>query len=108
MAIEAVQRSTTAKITEVSGMNYWDRLKTLILKLYSLKRRRERYSIIHSWKILHDLAPNDIAILFLLNPRLGPVAVLPKLTAIRQPINTLRDQSFSVWDQDCSTFYQRH
>ena len=93
MAIEAVQRSITAKIYEVSEMNYWDRLKAL--KLYSLQRRRERYSIIHVWKVLNLLAPNDIDIFFLPNPRLGPVAVLPKLISKRQHINTLRDQSFS-------------
>ena len=93
MAIEAVQRSITAKIYEVSDMNYWDRLK--VLNLYSLQRRRERYCIMHVWKILNDLAPNDIDMSFHLNPRLGPVAELPKLASKRQHVNTLRDQSFS-------------
>ena len=40
MSIEAVQRSVTSKIEEVSGLNYWDRLQKL--RLYSLQRRRER------------------------------------------------------------------
>ena len=93
MNIEAVQRSITAKIFEVSHLNYWDRLKAL--KLYSLQRRRERYCIIHVWKMLNDLTPNDINLSFRTNPRLGPVAELPKLISKRQHINTLRDQSFS-------------
>ena len=39
----------TYKITEVQHLNYWERLREL--KLYSLQRRRERYIIIHIWKI---------------------------------------------------------
>ena len=93
MAIEAVQRSITAKIYEVKDLNYWDRLKEL--KLYSLQRRRERYCIIHVWKILNGLAPNDIDMFFRPNARLGPVAALPNLISKRQHINTLRDLSFS-------------
>ena len=94
MAIEAVQRSITAKIKEVAHLHYWDRLKDL--KLYSLQRRRERYCIIHTWKISHFLAPNDISIKFHYNDRYGPTAVIPKLTSKRQHINTLRDHSFST------------
>ena len=93
MQIESVQRTITAKIQQVSHLNYWDRLQKL--KLYSLQRRRERYCIIHVWKILKDLAPNDIRMTFQYNPRLGPRAELPKLNAKRQHVNTLRDQSFS-------------
>ena len=93
MAIEAVQRSVTSRITEVSHLNYWDRLKSL--KLYSLQRRRERFCIIHLWKIYHGLAPNDSLISFHENLRLGPVADIPKLTSSRQHVNTLRDNSFS-------------
>ena len=93
MAIEAVQRSVTAKIRDVSELNYWDRLQNL--KLYSLQRRRERFCIIHMWKIYHGLAPNDILFSFHDNPRLGPVADIPNLVSTRQHVNTLRDNSFS-------------
>ena len=55
-AIEAIQRTFTYKITEVQHLNYWERLHEL--KLYSLKRRRERYIIIYIWKITQHMAPN--------------------------------------------------
>ena len=54
--LESIQRSFTAKIESVRNLNYWDRLKSL--KLYSLERRRERYIIIYTWKILVSLVPN--------------------------------------------------
>ena len=74
-------------------LNYWERLQKL--KLYSLQRRRERFCIIHLWKIYHSLAPNDILFSFRENARLGPVADIPKLISSRQHVNTLRDNSFS-------------
>ena len=37
-------------------LNYWQHLQQL--KLYSLERRRERFVIIHVWKIMNGLAPN--------------------------------------------------
>ena len=54
--IESIQRSFTAHIVNVNHLNYWARLK--VLKLYSLERRRERYFIIYTWKILEGLVPN--------------------------------------------------
>lgn len=36
--------------------DYWVVLK--YLRLFSLQRRRERYHIIYTWKILEDLIPN--------------------------------------------------
>ena len=93
MAIEAIQRSITSKIWETSNMNYLERLE--FLNLYSLQRRRERYCIIHVWKILHGYSPNDILMSFHHNSRLGPVADIPKLVSKRQHVNTLRDKSFS-------------
>ena len=55
-AIEAIQRTFTYKITEVHHLNYWERLHEL--KLYSLQRRRERYTIIYIWKITQHMVPN--------------------------------------------------
>ena len=49
--IEGVQRTFTARIWGFQHLNYWQRLKAL--DLMSLQRRRERYIIIHLWKILH-------------------------------------------------------
>ena len=37
-------------------LNYWDRLKHL--GLYSLERRRERYIILYTWKMITELASN--------------------------------------------------
>ena len=50
MKLESIQRTLTAKIADVRHLSYWDRLKTL--NLMSLQRRRERYAIIHIYKII--------------------------------------------------------
>ena len=54
--IEKVQRAFTKHITEMRYFSYNKRLE--LLKLYSLQRRRERYSIIYVWKIFEGLVPN--------------------------------------------------
>ena len=75
--IENIQRNFTRKISSCSNLNYWERLKKL--KLMSLQRRRERYIIIHTWKIANGAAPNDINMAFRKNQRLGLKATIPKL-----------------------------
>ena len=91
--IEAVQRSFTAKISEVQDLDYWQRLQAL--KLYSLQRRRERFCIIHAWKIKHGLAPNDVALEFYDNPRLGNQCRRKPLTSRIASIRSLRSNFFS-------------
>ena len=54
--IEALQRTFTSKIDTLKGKNYWERLKAL--NLFSLQRRRERYLIIYTWRILEKQVPN--------------------------------------------------
>ena len=57
--LESVQRYFTKKIyfsEEDTKPDYWERLK--ILKIFSAERRRERYIIIYTWKVLHNLYPN--------------------------------------------------
>ena len=54
-SIESVQRQFTRPIRGLKDTNYWDRLREL--KLSPLQRRRERYMIIHVWKILQDISP---------------------------------------------------
>ena len=94
-AIEDTQRYFTKRITHVKDKTYWDRLK--ILGLHSLQRRRERYIIIHAWKIHNNLAPNDINMEFYHHPRLGWRAKLPKLDSkATQAAKTLLDSSFAV------------
>ena len=54
--IENVQRAFTKHISGIRDFSYSKRLETL--KLYSLQRRRDRYSIIYVWKIVEGLVPN--------------------------------------------------
>ena len=54
--IEKVQGAFTKHIIGMRYLSYSKRLEVLIL--YSLQRRRERYSIIYVWKIVEGLAPN--------------------------------------------------
>ena len=54
--IEKVQRVFTKHISCIWVFSYSKRLETL--KLYSLQRRRDRYSIIYMWKIVEGLVPN--------------------------------------------------
>ena len=51
--LESAQRSFTARLNGLQGLNYWQRLKRL--KLYSLERRRERYFAIYTWKMVSGL-----------------------------------------------------
>ena len=76
-------------------INYWERLKKL--GLMSLQRRRERYIIIHVWKIVNNLAPNDIGMIFKRTPRLGLMAVTPPLNNTAQnSVVTNYESSFAV------------
>ena len=52
----SVQRAFTKHIKGMYTYSYADRLS--ILKLYSLQRRRDRYTIIYIWKIFDGIVPN--------------------------------------------------
>ena len=54
--LEAVQRSFTAKMSGLADLDYWARLKKL--SIYSIERRRERYLIIYTYKIIKGIVPN--------------------------------------------------
>ena len=92
-AIEGIQRTATSKISSLSSLNYWQRLKKL--RLMSLQRRRERYAIIYMYKILHKLVPNDIGITFHDNPRRGIKAEVPSIPRFRSHLSSF-DASFAV------------
>ena len=93
--LEAVQRTFTSKIWGVSHLNYWDRLKAL--GLMSLQRRRERYALLHMWKILNNKCPNDAHISFLPISRSGILAKVPSLVRNSSCHNqSIYDQSFAV------------
>ena len=51
--LEALQRTFTNSISEVSNLDYWERLSHL--RLYSIERRFERYLIIYVWKIIKGI-----------------------------------------------------
>lgn len=92
-AIEAIQRSITAKIEGLENLNYWERLKEL--NLYSLQRRRERYQIIHMYKIFKDIIPNELNLNFYETHRHGTMCKRPKLNLRNQRLSTLRNQYFT-------------
>ena len=54
--LESIQWSFLRKIRGNNSRNYWDSLKGM--KIYSLQRRRERYRVLYTWKILENLVPN--------------------------------------------------
>ena len=93
--LESVQKTFTSKIGGCKELNYWERLKKL--SLMSLQRRRERYILIHMWKLLHNRTSNDLGITFHTRSRLGVHANVPPLShssAARH--QSLRENSFAV------------
>ena len=93
--LEAVQRSFTARIWGLDHLNYWERLKAL--RLMSLQRRRERYMIIHMWKILNGKCPNDVHVSFKPLSRRGILAEIPPLPKkCSQRNQSLYESSFAV------------
>ena len=74
-------------------MDYWQCLKEL--KLYSLERRRERYRILYTWKILENLVPNiNDGIKSYINPRQGRKCIIP--TQTKTKLSKTRDSSFNI------------
>ena len=93
--LESVQRTFTSKIHGLQHLHYWDRLKTL--SIMSLQRRRERYIVMHMWKILHGFTSNDLEVQFTVNPRLGTLAKVPAVrTKSSAAHQTLYETSFGV------------
>ena len=93
--LEDIQRSYTKKILGCQKLTYHERL--VKLKLLSLQRRRERYCIIHVWKIKNGMAPNDIEIKFANHQRLGAKASIPAVNRKAQmSIRADYDRSFRV------------
>ena len=89
--LEAVQRTFTSRISSVKHLDYWERLKHL--RLYSLQRRRERYQIIYTWKILEGLVPN-VGITLSQNRTRGRTCYIKGLISNCPGIKTLRSSSF--------------
>ena len=93
--IEAIQREFTRRIQGMSKLTYWQRLETL--QILSLQRRRERYMIIHMWKIINGISPNDISIRTKIHSRLGIKIEIPPLNkkATRTAL-TAYENSFAI------------
>lgn len=95
-ALENIQRSFTKKIMGCQDLTYnWNRLKKL--NVLSLQIRRERYCIIHVWKMLHGVAPNDIELITYTHSRLGNKIRLPPLNNKAQTsVKTDYENSFKI------------
>ena len=80
--IETVQRNFTHKIDGLREKSYWERLKCL--GVYSLERRRDRYSILYVYKIIIGLAPNfedeRFQIKTKINARRGRFRLIPAIS----------------------------
>ena len=95
--LEAVQRSMTFKITAYKHLNYYERLKAL--RLYSLQRRRERYRIIYTWKIIEDICPNlpMNPITVYIHPRKGRFCMIPPIkTKSTQKVQTIKENTLAI------------
>ena len=93
--LEGVQRTFTSRIGGLNDMNYWERLAHL--NLMSLQRRRERYTILMMWKILHKVVPNLCKIKFIETLGHGAKAVIPSLSKCSSP----RNQTLSTVHSQC-------
>ena len=96
--LENVQRVFTSRVAGCKDLAYWERLKAL--KIQSLQRRRERYVIIHTWKILNNLTNNDIGLSFTdteNSSRTGVTATVPHFPRnVPTRVVSLYEQSFAV------------
>ena len=97
-ALESVQRTLTARISETKEQNYWQRLKSL--NMYSVQRRHERYSILYIYKILENLAPNFTVnkIESKYNSRRGRLCKIPTLPnqQCSSTVKNAREASLSI------------
>ena len=75
--LESVQRTFTSRIAGCHDLDYWKRLKKI--SLMSIQRRRERFTIMHTCKILHGVTSNDVKVNFQPKSRTGIKAVLHHL-----------------------------
>ena len=76
-------------------LHYYDQL--IHLPLMSLQRRRERFILLHMWKILHWRTSNDLNVQFVSWPRLGTLAIIPSKSRTSSAANqTLFNNSFAV------------
>lgn len=93
--LEGVQRFFTSKITAVNNLDYWGRLEAL--DLYSLERRRERYTIIYIYKILHGSVINNINLNTTVHQRLGRLCYIERVhPSSTTRVRTLKENAFAI------------
>ena len=95
--LEATQRAFLKKIPQLGGMSYWEQLK--FCKLFSLERRRERYSIIYTWRIIEGQVPNleSTPITARSHIRRGRECFIPRVSNTSpSSIQALRASSFAI------------
>ena len=96
--IEEIQRAFTRKIKYDTKRDYWERLQ--YYHLFSLQRRRERYRILYTWKILEGIVPNlagKSEVMSKQSLRFGRVCEIPPVpTSTKNKLQRLREGSFCV------------
>ena len=95
--LEATQRAFLKKIPQFSDLSYWEQLKSC--NLFSLERRRERYSIIYTWRIIEGQVPNLDAtpITARTHVRRGRECIVPQVSnASPTSIQAIRANSFAI------------
>ena len=90
--IESIQRTVTSRIAGMESLNYWERIQQL--KIPSLQRRRERFQIIHIWKISKGIIPNDLNLQFYQTSRFGMKCKIPKYNPRQRHLSTIKTESF--------------
>ena len=83
----------------MGGLSYWERLKHL--NIYSLERRRERYTVLYVYKIILGIAPNFESnrwnIKTKYNNRRGLLCEIPSIyTSASARVKSMVEQSFAV------------
>ena len=96
--LESTQRAFTRYISGCQGLSYWDRLKKLgLMSLQLGVERRERYVILHLWKIWQGAVPNDLDIQFYDHTRLGTRCKIPAINRNSTILSrSIYDHSFAV------------
>ena len=98
--LEGVARSFTARVANMEGLDYWERLKKL--GMYSQERRRERYQIIFIWKISQALV-TGYSLPFQHSDRRGLLVTVPPMGLhqlsgrLGRHLFRLRELDFSTW-----------
>ena len=95
-SLELLQKSFISRIYGMNELSYWEQLETL--KLYSLERRRERYQVLYTWKIMEGHVPNfdSTPIVVVENKRRGRSCIPPPLlSSAPERIKNIRFASLS-------------